>query len=288
VRQTDVRAASVPRHGRKRRRGGNKTLYYILFTLVLLAAAIILSLTVLFEVEAVSVTGADKYPPEELARESGIAIGENMFRVDYNGAKERLKKNYPWLETVEIRLMPPHEIRIEVTQSVAAGAIAEGENAVMITRGGKVLERGLLYLPGNIPLITGIDTAGTQPGENLGEAAADALRMLGYLFDSVEATGFGMPTNVNLSDIYNMQIIHENRLLLNLGTESDLEAKLNFLKNMITEQRPKDAQGIIDAGNVGREVIYVEMPLEDARRGAKHGPVLPEPAAVATASVATA
>jgi hypothetical protein len=93
---------------------------------------------------------------------------------------------------------------------------------------------------------------------------------------------------VNLSDIYNMQIIHENRLLLNLGTESDLDAKLNFLKNMITEQLPKDAQGIIDAGNVGREVIFVEMPIEDARNGVKHGAVLPEPATAATAADITA
>jgi hypothetical protein len=273
---------------RKRRRGGNKTLYYILFTLVLLATAIILSLTVLFEVETVSVAGADKYSPEELARESGIMIGENMFRVDYQGAKDRLLKNYPWLETVELRLRPPHEIHIEVTQSVAAGAVAEGENSVMITRNGKILERGVLFIPDDIPLVTGINTAGTQPGELLGEASADALRMLGYLFDSVEVTGFGMPTNVNLSDIYNMQIVHENRLLLNLGTESELDAKLNFLKNMITEQLPKDAQGVIDAGNVGREVIYVEMPIEDARRGVKHGAVLPEPATAATASDAEA
>ena len=281
-----MRGTARPPRGRKRRRGGNKTLYYILFTVVLLACAIILSLTVLFKVETVSVTGADKYPPEELARESGIVLGENMFRVDYNGARERLLKSHPYLETVELRLRPPHDIIIEVTQSVPAGAIAEGENSVMITRNGKVLERGLLFIPDGIPLITGINTSGVQPGELLGESSADALRMLGYLFDSVEATGFGMPTNVNLTDIYNMQIVHENRLLLNLGTESELEAKLDFVKNMIAEQLPPNAQGIINAGNVSREVIFIDMPIEDARRGVKHGAVLPDPVATAATEAA--
>ncbi len=277
MRDAEIKQPRPVRRAKRRRRAGNRTLHYILFTIILLSASVILSLTVLFEVTTISVSGVDKYPPEDLVRDSGVVTGENLFRVDHNAVRENLLTKYPYIDTVTIRLRPPHEIKLELTGCMAAGALKEGGDYVMITANGKILERGLLYIPENIPLILGLNTNGAQPGKILGmsedgktqdQNIADALRMLDYLFKAVEETGFGMPTNVDLTDLYNMKIIYENRLLLNLGTESELVAKLNFLKNMIEEQLSGDAQGLIDAGDIGARVIYENMPLEEARRSA--------------------
>ncbi len=277
MRDVEIRQTRPAHRNKRRRRGGNRTLHYVLFTVVLLSVAVILSLTVLFEITLVSVSGVDKYPAEDLVRDSGVVTGENLFRVDHRAVSENLLEKYPYIDTVTVRLRPPHEIMLELTECTAAGALKEGGDYIMITADGKVLERGLLYIPENIPLILGLNTNGAQPGKILGmsedgktqdQNIADALRMLEYLFAAVEETGFGMPTNVDLTDVYNMKIIHENRLLLNLGTESELVAKLHFLKNMIDEQLSKDAQGLINAEDIGARVIYESMPVEEARRRA--------------------
>lgn len=270
-------AAETAVRRRKRRRRGKRTLHYILITFFLMAAGVALSMTVFFKVDSITVVGSDKYPPDELIAASGIEKGQNLFRVNTGEVRDSLLKKYPYIDDVAVRLKLPHEIRLEVTQCVPAGALRSGDEFLIITRGGKVLERGLVFIPEDIPLIRGVETGNAQPGDMLAKdpedlsytGVNDALRMLEYLFKAVAETGFDDITNVDLTDPYNMKIVYENRLLLNLGTESELPAKLNFLKEMIENRLPSDAQGLIDASNMGKSLIYTEMTLEEAERGEK-------------------
>lgn len=257
---------------RRKRRRGKKTLYYILILFFLLAAGAALSLTVFFKIESVTAVGVDKYPPDEIVAKSGIAIGDNLFRVDSAAAKDKLLAEFPYIEKISVKHKLPNAIQLEITQYKPEGALIDSGELLLITREGKVLERGVLFIPENIPLIKGIDTENAQPGKTLGDNSTDALRMLDYLFKAAAETDFGEITNVDLTDIYNMKIIFENRLLLNLGTESALVAKLNFLKEMIQNRLPADAQGLIDASNVSRSLIYTEMTIEEAESGKKYTP----------------
>lgn len=244
-----------------------------------MAAGAALSLTVFFKIESVAAVGSDKYPPDEIVAKSGITVGDNLFRVDSAAVKDKLMAEYPYIEDVYVKRKFPNAVMLEITQYKPEGALSDGGELLLITREGKVLERGILFIPENIPLIKGIDTENAQPGQKLGENSADALLMLDYLFKAVEETDFGEITNVDLTDIYNMKITYENRLLLNLGTESSLAAKLNFLKEMIKNRLPADAQGLIDASNVSRSLIYTEMTIEEAESGKKYTPKKTKPSA---------
>lgn len=257
---------------RRKRHGGKKTLHYILITIFLLAAGAALSLTVFFKIESVTAVGADKYPPGEIVAASGISAGDNLFRVDVAAVKDKLMAEFPYIEEVAVRHKLPNAIQLEITQCKPAGVLSDSGEFLVITREGKVLERGLLFIPENVPLIKGIDTENVRPGGELGESAAAALRMLDYLFKAAEETDFGEITNVDLTDIYNMKIIYENRLLLNLGTESALVEKLNFLKEMILNQLPADAEGLINASDISRYLIFTEMTIKEAESGKKYTP----------------
>lgn len=252
-------------------RRGNRTLHYILIITFLLAAGITLSLTVFFQIDSVTAVGTDKYPPDDIVAASGIQVGDNMFRVDSKAVTENILDKFPYIESVEVTRKLPHAIQLQLTQCVAAGALSDGGDYLIIARDGKVLERGLVFIPEDIPLIKGIKTGGAKPGDTLGDEAADALRMLDYLFKAIDETGFGEITNVNLADPYNMKVVYENRLLINLGTESDLPAKLNFIKETIDNGISKDAQGLINASDISRSLNYTPMSLEDALAGKKRG-----------------
>lgn len=257
---------------RRKRRKGNKTLHYILVTIFLLATGAALSLTVFFKIESVTAVGVDKYPPDEIVAASGISTGDNLFRVDSAAVRDKLLLEFPYIESVTVRHKLPSAIQLEITQCKPDGALKDGDDLLIITREGKVLERGLLFIPESVPLIKGIDTGNVQPGDILGDDAAEALRMLEYLFKAVEETQFGEITNVDLTDIYNMKIVYENRLLLNLGTESALAEKLNFLKEMIQNQLSADAEGLIDASEISRYLTFTEMTIKEAESGKKYTP----------------
>ncbi len=279
-----VAAEAANNRRRKKRRRGKRTLHYILLTIFFLALGATLSLTVFFKIDSVTVIGVDKYPPDEIIAASGIEIGDNLFRIDKTTVKSKLKEQFPYLDTVKLNLKMPHGIQIEATQCTPAGAVEDGDEFLMITREGKVLEKGILLIPENIPLILGVNTYGATPGkklsdydkdskdseaENAAKEAEAAMTMLDYLLDAADATGFADITNVDLTDVYNMKIIYENRLLLNLGTEAELTEKLNFIKELIDNRLDENVEGIIDAGNISRSLLFTEMPIEDAKNGKK-------------------
>ena len=281
-------AQSARADNRKRaekRRRGKRNAHHILVMLFLLSAGVILSLTFFFKLEAVNVTGSVRYDPLEIVTATGIKVGDNLLRIPTRDIEKALLEAYPWIETVKLRRTLPPAIEVEITQSKPCGAIANGEEHILITREGKVLDRGLLLLTNDIILIKGVDAGNRNPGEYLGrwtieysssqdetpaekaarekrnasnkiraEEETDALVMLGYLFDAMDATGFTSVTNVDLTDRLNMKIVYENRLTLELGSEADLEDKLLFVDLVLKWLHP-NAHGTIDVTDVRNDML---------------------------------
>jgi cell division septal protein FtsQ len=283
------RQAQAANAGRRRRkRAGKRTLHHFLLLTFFLGAGMILCLTVFFKIEAINVIGSDKYDPLELARVSGVVEGDNLFRVSQKAIEENLiGAAYPYIESIEVNRRIPATVEIVVTQSTPAGMVKEGDSYVLITRDGKVLERGLLFIPEDIPLIIGLDTQNILPGAYLGtwtkqpvatgeteeqtaarEKADEAneahaaevkasLVMVEYLFRAMEESGFRSITNVDISDPLNMRIMYENRLLLELGSEADLSYKLELVKAIIQGKLEPDARGTLHADNVkSKKVVF--------------------------------
>ena len=71
--------------------------------------------------------------------------------------------------------------------------------------------------------------------------------MLTYLVDALESTGFPDVTQVDLTDRLNMQIVYQDRLLIQLGSEADLEYKLQFVTYALENSVEEGFEGILDA-----------------------------------------
>jgi len=261
--RTAAQAANSRR--RRKRRTGKKTIHYTLLILFVLAAGAILSLTTFFKIEAVSVAGTDHYSEEEMIAASGIQSGENLFRVSGAKVEETLKEQYPYIESVKISRKLPPTVEIKITQAIPSAAVFEGDKIVLITREGKVLERGKIFIPPAVPAVQGIPTTGVPEGQLLGEEAKEPLVMVNYLLDAMEGVGFQGITNVDVRDPLNMLIIYENRLLFKMGTEADLEHKLFFIQNVLKDLGPEE-QGRIDVSNAKTKswLILKDITLEEA------------------------
>jgi len=282
-RRAAAQAANSRRRRRKRR--GRKTIHYALLVIFVLAAGAILSFTAFFKVEEVRVVGCDRYSDTELIRDSGIRLEDNLLRVSTDQVEQLLLEKYPYIESVRVRRKLPPAIELQITQSVPSVAIMDGDEIVMITKQGKVLERGKLFIPPEIPVVKGISTVmqdpewkpdpdkpdeeprliKVQPGQVLGVLSREGLVMLDYLFEAAEKTGFEHITNVDITNPLNMLIVFENRLLLKMGTEADLDHKLVFIQAVLEELEPS-AQARIDASNAKskKELVIKNITLEQA------------------------
>lgn len=272
--RANARAANAGR--RRRRRRGNRTLHYMLLLIILLATGAILSFTVFFKIEGVEVLGADKYTPDEIAAASGVVLEENLLRIDKEVIRHNLLEKFPYIAEVTVRRKLPPVVEITVTQEEPAGAILQEGEVVLISWEGKVLERGVLLVPADVPLVKGIDASGVQPGGILGaytppklaagqeltaaqeaekekaEGIQERLVMFRYLLEAMEQTGFTSLTNVDLTDRLNMQIMYENRILLKLGSEAQLTDKLRTIQFVLENNFDPDVTGTLDATDIKR------------------------------------
>jgi len=258
----EVRESRGPPPGRRKRgRGGQKGIHYAILLIFVLAAGVTLSLTVFFKIESIEVTGADRYDPDAIIAASGIEPGENLLRLPTGRIEERILEAFPYIASVRVERRFPPKVELLVTQSVPEGAVINGGEVALITLDGKLLERGDLLVPPELPVFRGISLMGYEPGEMIGGADdpenEERLIMLRYLFMAAEKTGFEKITNVDVEDRLNMKMVYEARLILELGSEADMEYKLTFLSEVIADLGPDD-QARLDASNAKDKRVLVK------------------------------
>lgn len=261
---------------RTRKRKSKKTLHFAFLYLFVLVTGAVLCLTVFFKIENISVIGIDKYETADIINSSGINIGDNLFRIKKKESIKALTQKYHYIENIELIKKIPSSVEIHIEQYSPMGAIKkEDDKYVFFAADGKILEKGMFYIPEDIPIIKGVEVGDLEEGQFLGQAVTEKapeeetedekklrenknkqreriaeeqrsrLTMINYLFDAASNTDFIKFTNVDVSDSLNIVIIYENRLRLELGTESDIQSKLDSVMELIKNKLPEDARGKI-------------------------------------------
>lgn len=283
--RAQARAANAGRRRKRRRR--NYTLHYCLLLFFLCATALLLSFTVFFKIQDVTVVGVDRYAPNDVLEASGVVVGENLLRIRKKEIQTNLLEQFPYMETVTVRRKLSGVVEISVTQARPVAAILQGEEVILISMEGKILERGQLIVPEDVMLVQGINVHALEPADFLGEHRSDAfssadtekdgqaaqqkqladetaekLRMLQALLKAMQESAFERLTNVDLNDRHNMVIKYENRVILHMGSEADLVDKLKLCKKILDEQIAPDAEGILTPELERRRVYFRQMGLD--------------------------
>jgi len=248
-----ARRAPRPRARKRRRRAGKRTLHYLLLLIIMLGAGATLFMTVLFQIEEIIVTGADRYADDEVIEVSGIETGENLLRLNTGRAADEILAAFPYIASVSVERRFPHRVELVITQYIPEAAAVEDGEAALITLEGKVLERGIVNIPAGLPLVRGLRVEDSQPGDMIGDIRnpdnQERLVMLRYLFEAAHSVNFGAITDINVTDRLNMSIVHQERVIVLLGSEADLEYKLTFARHIIDNEMEEDAQALLDASN---------------------------------------
>lgn len=231
---------------RKRRRRSKNTLYFLLVGFFAAAVLVMLSLTVFFKIEYIEVKGNDRYSQTELISASGIRPGDNLFRVDKAALKEKLQTNYPYIEDVKFERILPSTAVIVIRQAVPIGTFVQSDGSYALVSGeARILESGVnptsVYV-----IVKGVEIADRTPGSYLPETAGEEFVTYEYVYAALEETEFGAITELDLGDILNIKILYENRILIELGSVSDLSKKLAFAKYALETTVERSFEGVMD------------------------------------------
>lgn len=220
-------------------------LFSILTLLVVVGIGIALSLTVLFKVDSIAVTGESRYTQEQILAECGLELGENLFLADTESARSVLESRLPYLEDVSVSRKLPSGIVISVSDASPSAVIAVEEGYLLVSARGKALEV-LPSAPGGLPLIKGAQLERAEPGYPITYADEQTERALEEIIATLEKLEFGGIGVIDLSNPLSIELEYDGRILIEVGLPSDLDYKLKFAQKVLRDEIGADEKGTLD------------------------------------------
>ena len=258
IKKTDKKQTEkrfVDNAGKKQRKAKKRrkiTPFLIVVSVFIFAAAVYLCLTMLFNVDRINIEGNTLYEELDLIETSGIEKGENLFEVDTVYAEDKLYSVYSYIEEVEVKRAFPNAVNIKIVEAIPFSVIEEADGYPLVSAGGKVLERGLEEVPRGMLSVRGLSTITST------EDDIKRMDLMKKIIGTMQKLGMENYNFLDLSDTLEITMIYDNRVKVNLGNELEMDYKLQFADNVITEKLSKTGYQLVDASVPG-EVMTKEM-----------------------------
>lgn len=139
--------------------------------------------TPLFALREVRFDGLSHARDDELLARSGLALGENLFRVDLARAARALQ-SHPWVESARLERRPPGTILASIAEHKPAALVQLGA-LYLLDEQGRLFKRAAPEDGLDLPLITGLSRETWQDQQ---------LRLFAalHLLDTWQAGGFAL------------------------------------------------------------------------------------------------
>ena len=232
--------------------------------LVMAAVTAALCVFLLFKIRLIQVTGDPVYAASEILDLCGFKEGENLVFLVTEGKEELLEEKLPYIEEAQIRRNFPSTLEIHIIAAQQAACVAGGGQWYLVSGSGKLLEEAA-QPPEGVMEVTGVtlkDPVLGQPVQAEDENALGALReILGSLKELGCAGDF---TSLDLTDLYNITMLYQDRILFQLGSTVELAYKMDLAMSKVLPQMDGDETGVLDlslAADVKR-AYFTEGPIE--------------------------
>lgn len=198
-------------------------------TLVMLVIVVLvtLSLTVLFKIDTVKITGNEKYSAKQITAVLPIEKGNNLFTCDTKGAKKKLELNLPYIYNADITRKFPSTINVAITETKTIYRIKNPDKSyTLLDDNFKVLEEHAAKAPsGSVEIKKAVVDKATA-GTTVELSNKKTLDYLKRICQTINAVNMKKVTAIYSKDINNNYIVYDNRITIKLGAIDKAEQKL--------------------------------------------------------------
>ena len=259
-----------------------------LVTVIAVVLALTFGLSIFFKVDkdAITVSGAEKYKPEQVVAASGIQDGENLLTLSEPGISGKIITQLPYILRVRVGIKLPDTVNIEVTELDIAYAIEDREGSWwLMAADGKLVDRINSAAAKKYTRVLGVQLADCVIGQQavaaeqeqstetttdateesvaamptVAEArGSDRLAAAVTILQQLEANGvIGDVTDVDVTNLNTLQLQYEDRFLVSLGDSARMDYKISCLKAAV-EQMEDYESGELDVSFTVRpdQVVY--------------------------------
>ena len=227
---------------RRKKNKRKKLIFRAVLCFIFLCIGIIFALTMFFNISEITVTGDTVYSSEDVIEESGVVIGDNLIFVSKKKINEQVSTELPYVGSVKVKRHLPTKLELIITKTDAVYAVVNDGYYTLLDETGKVLEKDLEYVAENIILLNIGEITSTELGKKISCESDDYLEKLVNIRNAYKDCGIKDITAIDLSDIYDIKLTYQGRIILELGetNKDNLYKKLSLGKAAIDTQNEEN------------------------------------------------
>ncbi len=230
----------------KRKRRKKQTVFALTIILVVAFVTLaVLSFTVFFKAETISVVGSSMYTAEDIISAADITAGDNLF-VTYMSEKsisEKLQKKLPFIDQAEVEFSLPNTLTVTVSETKEELCFSNGKKYFSSNGNGKIIKEYPL-LPEEMLFITVSDKTKFSEGESVIFETDREKELFSRFMSLTEEYEYDV-NFINISDPYNSYMKIEDRIIVKFGSPSYFENKAAYLKAAL-DGIANSAKGVFD------------------------------------------
>ncbi len=241
---------------KKKRRKSNLSLYYLMLFVVTSCTFVVLSITVLFNIEEITVSGTSLYSKEEIISASGIRMGDNLVRLKTDKTSNEIINLLANIDDVMVKKKFPSKVVITVKPAEPFAVLLENSKYFVISKSGKIMQTNLSNNVNDLLLIKGYEPENLELNAKVTSKDEKKEKLIFEMSSIIQSIEFDGITEIDISDRMNLTITYQNRILIRFGSSQEIEYKLKFAKTTIEEKISKDFSGtLIVRDNGGASII---------------------------------
>ena len=194
-------------------------------------------------VSKIVITGDMPYSAEIIAEASEIKIGTGIFKFDFGRTEKKIEGNLPYVKDAKLSYSLNGELKIHITGEKEAYSVKHNGFYLLMNESFKILD-SVGSSKDTLMLIYGVETLSNESGsiglDENDEKVKLALKIEKILKENGLTVGV-----IDLSDTDDIKLVYQNRFIVELGTEKQLEDKIKMLKTITADIKPDEKGRIL-------------------------------------------
>ena len=214
---------------KKKRKGAVAVL--ILLVVILFVAVVSVVATILLRINTITVDGNAVYTDKDIIDCLDIKEGDSLIFLAENKLSLKIQKEMPYITGIDIKIQLPDKINISVTETYEEICYYDNEKFYTANPEGKFLKESLTK-PSDMPVVVSGDGIKFALGEYFACENENKKTLINSIFAFAERENINV-TILSVKDVYNAYFIIDDAILVELGSVSYLEQKLQFVPKTV-------------------------------------------------------
>lgn len=195
--------------------------------IALIVIFVVLSLTVIFKINTITVSGNTKYTNDEILAVLPIEKEKNLFLADTKAGEEKLEQALPYVFDAQIKRKFPTTITVKIIEAEQIYSVKNQDKSyTLLDENLKVLESNSANEPKNAIRVDKLTLLSSNPGQPAEIEKEQQKNDLLSITSSISKLKLDKVTSISSYQMNSNTITYDNRITIRLGTTESIEDKI--------------------------------------------------------------